>query len=86
MLEIVGRFVWHIVIGALLFAAVAGVATLVWLATVWLETLGVPYHISLASRVVTELLFASDVLCFVVFIIGETIRLLRLIVLYSFER
>jgi hypothetical protein len=77
--EIVGRFVWHMIVGAFLFAALAGVAYMLWLGTLWLESHGAPNHILFAARVVTELLFFSDVLCFVLYIVGQTIGLLRLI-------
>jgi hypothetical protein len=76
-MAIVGRFVLQIVVGALLFAGVAIVATLLWWGTQWLEQQGVPEHISFGARAVTELLWGLDVLCFVVYVLGETFKLLR---------
>lgn len=84
-LEFVGRFVWHIVVGAVLFAIVAGVATALWFGTVWLENIGVSYHIWMSARLVTELLWALDILCFVLYMIGQTIGLLWYIVMYSWR-
>jgi hypothetical protein len=76
-LELVGRFVVQMIVAGFLFATVAGVAYLLWEGTEWLKQQGVPDHIYLGSWVVTELLFWLDVLCFVVFAVAETIKLLR---------
>jgi hypothetical protein len=76
-MNIVLRFVVQMVIGAFLFAVVAAVAYILWLGTRWLEQQGVPDHIGLGARALTELLFGLDALCFVVFTIGETIKLVR---------
>jgi len=76
-LQIVGRFVLQMVIGALLFAAVALVALVLWWFTDWLGKQGVPHHISYISALMAELLFLLDVVCFVVFVFGEAIKLIR---------
>jgi hypothetical protein len=76
-LKLVGRFLVQMVVAASLFAAVAGVAYLLWLGTQWLQRQGVPDHLYLAAWFVTELLYGLDVLCFVVFAVAETIKLLR---------
>jgi hypothetical protein len=52
---------------------------LLWLGTLWLEQHAAPAHILIAARTVTELLFFSDMLCFVLYIVGQTLGLLRLI-------
>ena len=78
-MAIVGRFVLQIVVGALLFAVVAGVAYLLSLGTKWLEAQGAPEHVVFGARAITELLFGLDVLCFVVYVLGETVKLLRAI-------
>lgn len=80
-LQIVGRFLLQMVIGAILFAAVALVAVGLWWFTDWLGKQGVPYHISFVSGLMAELLFYLDVMCFAVFVIGEAIRLIRDIIL-----
>jgi hypothetical protein len=77
-LEIVGRFVVHTCVGTFLFGVVAGFAVLIWWGTQWLEKAGVPYYISGVTEGVAILFFALDILCLVVFIIAETIKLLRL--------
>jgi hypothetical protein len=76
-LELVGRFVVQMIVAAVLFAIVAGVAYLLWLFTQWLRQHGVPDHIYLGSLVVAELLFWLDVLCFVGFVVAEAYKLLR---------
>jgi hypothetical protein len=76
-MNIVIRFVLQMIIGAILFAIVAGVAYLLWLGTEWLRQKGVPDHFYLAAWACTELLFWLDVLCFVVFVVGEAIKLVR---------
>jgi hypothetical protein len=75
--ELVGRFVVQMIVAAVLFAVVAGVAFLLWAFTEWLKQKGVPDHIYVGSWVVAELLFWLDVLCFVLFAIAEAYKLLR---------
>jgi len=76
-LQIVGRFLLQMVIGALLFAAVALVSVALWAFTGWLGNQGVPYHISFVTGLMAQLVFYLDVLCFGVFVIGEAIGLIR---------
>jgi len=85
MLQIVGRFVVQMITGTALFAVVAGFAVLVWEGTRWLEKIGVPYYISVVVEGVAILLFGLDILCLLLFIIVETIRLLRLMWRYLRE-
>jgi hypothetical protein len=68
------------IVAAVLFAAVAGVAYILSLGAGWLQQQGAPGYLQWAVTAVTELLFGLDVLCFVVFAIGETIKLLREII------
>ena len=65
------------VVAAALFAAVAGVAYVLWVGDVWLQKQGVPDYIKLGVSGVTALLFALDVICFVCFTVAETWKLLR---------
>jgi hypothetical protein len=76
-MAIIVRFVIQIIVGALLFAGVAGVAYLLSLGTPWLEQHGAPEHILFGARAATELLWGLDLLCFVVYICAETFKLLR---------
>ena len=76
-MSMVIRFVVQMVVGAFLFAVVAAVAYLLWLGTQWLDHQGIPAHIALGARGLTELLFELDALCFVVFTVGEAIKLVR---------
>jgi hypothetical protein len=85
MLEIVGRFVLHMVVGTFLFAIVAGLAVLLWVGTQWLEKVAVPYYISTITEGVAVLFFALDILCLVVFVIAETLKLLRLMWTHAWE-
>jgi hypothetical protein len=78
MLEIIGRFVLHMIVGTTLFAVVAGFAVVVWEGTQWLGKVGVPYYISVVAEGVAILLFGLDILCLLLFVIVETVRLLRL--------
>ena len=79
-MNMVIRFVVQMVVGAFLFAVVAAVAYILWLGTQWLQHQGVPYHIALGARALTELLFGLDALCFVVFTVGEAVKFVRDIV------
>jgi hypothetical protein len=85
LLEIVGRFVLHMVVGTFLFAIVAGLAVSIWLGTQWLEKAGVPYCISAITEGVAVLFFALDILCLVLFVIAETLKLLRLMWKHAWE-
>ena len=62
-LQIVGRFLLQMAIGAVLFAAVALVAAGLWLFTEWLGRLGIPYHISFVSGLMAELLYFTSTFC-----------------------
>jgi hypothetical protein len=42
-----------------------------------LDHQGIPAHIALGARGLTELLFGLNALCFVVFTVGEAIKLVR---------
>jgi len=64
------------IVAALLFAALAGVAYILWLGTEWLERQGVPAYLHVGVLGIAIFLFGLDVLCFVVFALGETIKLL----------
>jgi hypothetical protein len=75
--ELVGRFGVQMVVGAVLFAAVAIVAYLLWLLTEFLRQHGAPTHIYLGSWFVAELLFLLDVLCFMIFALAEAFKLVR---------
>lgn len=86
MLGIVGRFVLHMVVGTFLFAVVAGLAVLIWLGTQWLENVGVPSYISTITEGVAVLFFALDILCLVIFVIAETLKLLRLMWTHAWEK
>jgi hypothetical protein len=79
-LKLVGRFVVQMIVATVLFAVVAGLAYLLWRGTQWLQQQGVPDHLYVGAWAITELLFGLDVLCFVVFTVGETIKLLRAII------
>ena len=83
--EIVGRFVVQMVVGTFLFGIVAGAAVLVWLGTQWLEKLGVPYYIYGVAEAVAILFFALDILSLALFVIAETLKLLRLMWAYFWE-
>ena len=78
---IVWRFVWHICLGAFLFSIIAVVATLLYLGVALIEGYGAPTHIVMIARYVTEGIWFADIGCFVLFFIGETIGLVRLIIL-----
>jgi hypothetical protein len=64
---------------------VAGFAVLIWVGTQWLEKVGVPYYIFMVTEGVAILFFALDILCLVVFVIAETLKLLRLMWTHAWE-
>jgi hypothetical protein len=51
----------------------------------WLEKVGVPYYISTITEGIAVLFFALDILCLVVFVIAETLKLLRLMWAHAWE-
>jgi len=75
--ELVGRFLVQVVVASFLFAAIALIAYLLWLFTESLRQHGAPEHIYLGSLFVSELIFGLDVLCFVLFVLAETFKLIR---------
>jgi len=76
-LKVIGHFIFQVVIGALLFAIIAGVATLISLGAHWIEGLGAPYFIVVGCHVVEFLLFLGDMICFIFFIFVEVWKLLK---------
>jgi len=79
-LKFVARFALQMMVAGVLFAVVAGVAYFLSLGTEWLHQHGFPDHLYLAAWGVTELLYGLDVLCFVVFVVAEAVKLIREIV------
>lgn len=75
--KLIFRFLLHIVIGALLFAVVAGVATVLWYGTVLMREFHVPALICTVCEWVSELLFVLDVVCLTFFMSVEVWKLLR---------
>jgi len=80
ILKFVGLFVLRMVVGAVLFAIIAGVAYVLSLGTEWLSQQGTPEYLHRSVSAVVAFLFGLDVLCFVVFAVGETIKFIREIV------
>jgi hypothetical protein len=80
-LEIIGLFIFHIVVAAFLFVTLALTAVGVWYFTEWLKQLGVPVEITYPCALVSDLLFGLDVLCLVVFVAAEGWKLLKRIYL-----
>jgi len=75
--KLIFRFLLHIFVGALLFAAVALAATVLWYATDVMRSHRVPEFICWICELVSELLFFLDVIC-LLFLMGvEVLRLLR---------
>ena len=56
------HFLYHILIAAVLFGAVAGVASLLWYGTEFMQGHGIPPEIYVVCYIVAELLFAIDVI------------------------
>jgi hypothetical protein len=52
----------------------------------WLESVGVPYYIRMGAEAVAVLLFALDILSLAGFVIAETLKLLRLIWDYFWQK
>jgi hypothetical protein len=75
--KLVFHFLRHLLIAALLFCAVAGVAILLWYSTKMMERYGVPDEIRVVCFYVSELLFWLDVGCLVLFVLAEVIKFLR---------
>ena len=64
-------------VAAVLFSAVAGIAYVLWLGAEWLQKQGVPDYINLGVSGVTALLFTLDVICFICFTVAEAWKLMR---------
>jgi hypothetical protein len=71
------HFLFHILVGAILFVAIAAVAIGLWYATELMQEQRVPYLIWGICFLVSELLFLLDVLCLVFFIVVEVWKFLR---------
>ena len=78
--KVLFHFLRHILIAAVLFMAVAGIAILLWYATVLMERAGVPDEIRVTCYYLSELLFWLDVGCLVIYVIAEVVRWLLEIV------
>lgn len=76
-LKLLFHFVFHILVGTILFGVVAGAAIGLWFVTDLMQVYGVPYEIWIVCYFVTELLFWLDVLCLVFFVVVEVWKLLR---------
>ena len=76
-IQLVLQFLIEMLVAAVLFIAVAGIAYVLWLFAEWLKKQGVPDYINLGVAGVTALLFALDVICFVCFTIAQSWKLLR---------
>jgi hypothetical protein len=76
-LKLLFHFIFHILIGTVLFGAVAGAAIGLWMVTDLMQSRGIPYEIWIVCYLVTELLFWLDVLCLVFFVCVEVWKLLR---------
>lgn len=77
----VRRMAIHTFVGALLFALIGGAAVSLHHAIVFIEHSGVPPVVIFTLHYVELLLFASDILTFVVFILLETYLFLRAILI-----
>ena len=78
--KLIIRFVIHICVASVLFAAVTLAAFGLWLFTDALKKYGAPYEIWIVSYAVSELVFWLDVLCFVIFVGAEVWKLIRAII------
>lgn len=77
-MEYAKKMVIHTFVGVVLFMIIALIAWALWEFTEYLKIWGAPYHISLTCRLLSELLFAVDVICFL-FVVGtEAFSLVRL--------
>ena len=76
-LRVIGHFIFQIIVGAVLFAIFAGVATLISFGAHWIDGLGAPYEVVLGGHVIEILLFLADMVCFIFFIFVEVWKLLK---------
>jgi len=76
-LKLLLHFLYHILVAAVMFGAVAGVASLLWYGTMFMQEHGIPAEIYVVCYIVAELLFAIDVICLLFFIGVEGWILLR---------
>ena len=67
----------HILIAAILFCAVAGIAILLWYATVMMDQYGVPPQIRVTCFWLSEFFFWTDVFCAVVYVLSEVFKWLK---------
>lgn len=79
-LKLVAAFAFHTVAAVLLFALIGGAAALLDYYTGILGQLGLPVQLLKAIKLTEYLLFAVDLLCFVVYVLRETWLLLRAMV------
>ncbi|MGH6703732.1 MAG: hypothetical protein ACRECG_10090 [Bradyrhizobium sp.] len=72
--KVLFHFLRHILIAAILFMAVAGIAIFLWYATVVMKRYGVPDEIRVTCYYLSELLFWLDVGCLVIYVLAEVVK------------
>jgi hypothetical protein len=71
---------WHIVAAYGLFMIICFVAIALNLFTDWMVWFGTPAYITSVGRILEYLIFAADVMCFVIYVIKEASLLIYQIV------
>jgi hypothetical protein len=76
-LRLVAAFAFHVIAGAVLFALIGGAATLLNIYTHLLERAGMSALILQAVHLTEYVLFAADLVCFLIYVAREVYLLLR---------
>lgn len=77
-MEYAKKILIHAFVGVFLFVVIALLAWALWEFTDRLQSWGAPYHICLTCRLLSELLFVIDVVCFLFVVLTEAYSLIRL--------
>jgi TRAP-type C4-dicarboxylate transport system permease small subunit len=70
--RLVLRFALHTIIGVALFLLIGGAAVFLNYCTIWIEGTGISPYVMYGVHGIEFLLFAIDVICFLVFVFKET--------------
>ena len=77
ILRLLFHFLIHMITGTILFAAIGGLAVGLHFLIAWLGGIGLPSELVMVMKAVEYLIFAVDIVLYVLFILREGISLAR---------
>ena len=79
-LKLIGIFAWRVLVACVVFGVICFGAIGLHFFTNWMTFIGMPVYITYAGNVLAYFLFTADVVCFVVFVIKESVVLIYRII------